>query len=155
MEHVSSFCPNYWAWSLGTKAIEPACPRTCAPQEKAPQWEASIPQLQSNPHSQQLGQSPHSNEGPPQSKQNKTKIPFKSINQLEKKKKQRRQIYIKTQRWGQLPWPELGETGEGSGGKEETWKMSGGFARLQRWQKASQAEIRKCSKCHRCKTMRI
>lgn len=78
--------------------------------------------------------------------QNKTKTESLSNQSVTKKQtnkpkktKEDRSI-LKTQSWGQLPWPELGETGEGFGAKEETWKMSGGFARLQRWQKASQAK---------------
>ena len=95
---------------------------------------AGVLQLQNNPRSQQLQKSLHSNEDPPQSKQNKNKTPHKSINQLKKKKKGKEDRSIsKTQSWGQLPWRELGETGKGFGSKEVTWKRSSGFARLQRW----------------------
>ena len=58
---------------------------------------AGVLQLQNNPRSQQLQKSLHSNEDPPQSKQNKNKTPLKSINQLKKKKGKEDRSISKTQ----------------------------------------------------------
>ena len=57
---------NYW--DHVSQLLKPACPRVHAPQEKPPQWEAHVLQIENSPQSLQLEKSPCSNEDPAQPK---------------------------------------------------------------------------------------
>ena len=67
---------NYWAQV--PQLLKPPCARACAlQQEKAPQWETCLSQLESSPCLLQLEKSPHSRQRPSTSKlKNKSKGTF-------------------------------------------------------------------------------
>ena len=93
-------CHNYWAcaleprshndWAHAPQILEPEHRRACVlQQEKPPQWDTYLLQLERSSHLLQLGKSPHSTADPAQSKTDKLILKKKERVQgtLQKKKK--------------------------------------------------------------------